>query len=222
MSFKQDQRAAQEAISKARDLSPGSAEVLMEYARSRCYQGYAEEAIAAARRALDLDPVSKKANHFLGHILYFSRHYDDAIQALRHTLEMDPQYPKPHYFIVMSLYWKGDIEAAWEEIQLERLDWMRWAASSVILHRLGRIGEAEASFANLSAVAEQEFATIQRADTYAQWGDFEKAFRNLDLAFEYGDPGLCQLYVDPSLDPIREDPRFIEMLRQIGIEPPQQ
>jgi tetratricopeptide (TPR) repeat protein len=137
MSFKQDQRAAQEAISKARDLNPGSAEVLMEYARSRCYQGYAEEAIAAARRALDLDPASKKANHFLGHILYFSRHYDDAIQAL-------------------------------------------------------------------------------------QWGDFEKAFRNLDLAFEYGDPGLCQLYVDPSLDPIREDPRFIEMLRQIGIEPPQQ
>ena len=139
---------------------------------------------------------------------------------MRHTLEMDPQYPKPHYFIAMSLFWQGDAEAAWDEIQQEPLGWMRWAASSVILHRLGRIDEAEANFANLSADEEQEFATIQRADTYAQWGDTETAFRNLNLAFEYGDPGLAQLYIDPFLDPIRDDPRYIEMVRKLGVEPP--
>ena len=86
----------------------------MEYARCRCYQGYAEDAIAAGRRALDLDPVSLTANHFLGHILYFSRHYDEAIPALRRTLEMNPEYPKPHYFIAMSLFWQGKVEAAWD------------------------------------------------------------------------------------------------------------
>jgi hypothetical protein len=192
----------------------------MEYARIRCYRGDADEAIAAARRARDLDPVSLIANHFLGHILYFSRHYEEAIPALRRTLEMDPQYPKPHYFIAMSLFWLGDVEAAWDEIQQEPLDWMRWAASSVILHRLGRIDEAEANFVNLSADEEQEFATIQRADAYAQWGNTEAAFRNLDLAFEYGDPGLIQLHVDPFLDPIRDDPRYIEMVRKLGVEPP--
>ncbi|MDH3550853.1 MAG: hypothetical protein OEQ16_16030, partial [Gammaproteobacteria bacterium] len=89
--------------------------------------------------------------------------------------------------------------------------------SSVILHRLGRIEEAEANFANLSADEEQEFATIQRADTYAQWGNFDMAFRNLDLAVEYGDPGLSQLHVDPFLDPIRDDPRYIEMVRSLGV-----
>ena len=93
---------------------------------------------------------------------------------------------------------------------------MRWAASSVILHRLGRIDEAEANFANLSADEEQEFATIQRADTYAQWGNVEMAFRNLDLAVEYGDPGLSQLHVDPFLDPIRDDPRYIALVHKLG------
>jgi hypothetical protein len=115
----------------------------------------------------------------------------------------------------MSLFWQGNVEAAWEEIQQEPLDWMRWTGSSVILHRLGRIEEAEANFANLSADEEQEFA--QRADTYAQWGNFDMAFRNLDLAVEYGDPGLSQLHVDPFLDPIRDDPRYIEMVRSLGV-----
>ena len=84
---------------------------------------------------------------------------------------------------------------------------------------LGFLKEAEANFAHLSAEEEQEFATIQRADTYAQWGNTEMAFRNLDLAFEYGDPGLAQLLVDPFLDPIRDDPRFIAMLDKLGLKP---
>ena len=218
MNHKQDQRAARRAITRALELNPGSSEVLMQYARIKCYRGDADESIAAARRALDLDPVSVSANHFLGHILYFSRHYDEAISALRHTLEMDPQFPKAHYFIAMCLYWQGDVEAAWEEIQLEPLDWMRWAASSVILQRLGRIDEAESSFANLNEEEEQEFAAIQRADTYTQWGKVESAFRALDLAFEYGDPGLAQLYVDPFLDPIRNDARYVEMVTRLGFE----
>jgi len=135
---------------------------------------------------------------------------------------MNPEYPKPHYFISMCLFWQGHVEAAWEEIQPEPLDWMRWAASAVILHRLGRIDEANANFANLSADDEQEFATIQRADTYAQWGEHDKAFRNLELAFDYGDPGLWQLAVDPFLDPIRDDPRYLEMLQRLNLELPEQ
>ncbi len=218
--LKLDFIGAQEAIAKAIDLNPGNAEILMEYARVRCYHGYADEAIAAAQRALDLDPVSVFANHFLGHVLYFSRRYDEAIPALRRTLEMDPQYPKPHYFIAMSLYWQGHIEAAWEEIQQEPLDWMRWAASSVILHHLGRIDEAETEFANISEDEQQECAAIQRADTYVQWGKMEMAYRNLELSFKHGDPGLAQLYVDPFLDPIREDPRYQEMIRRLRFDPP--
>ena len=217
-SLQQDLHGAAEAFGAARGISPGSVEVQLEYARINCYQGHFDEAIAAARRAVELDPMSLLANHFLGHILYFSRHYEEAIPALRHTLAMEPNYPKPRYFISMSLFWLGEVEAAWEEIQDEPLDWMRWTASSVILHRLGRIDEAREVFANLSQEDEQEFATIQRADTYAQWGDTESAFRSLELAISYGDPGLSQLLVDPFLDPIRDDPRFKAMLEKLGFD----
>ena len=81
---KQDMKGADEAFNTARELNPGNVEVQFEYSRIQCYKGNFNEAIAAARTALELDPVSLIANHFLGHILYFSRRYDEAIPALRH------------------------------------------------------------------------------------------------------------------------------------------
>ena len=76
------------------------------------------------------------------------------------------------------------------------------------------------NFANISEDEQQECATIQRADTYVQWGNMEMAYMNLDLALKYGDPGLAQLYVDPFLDPIRDDPRYEEMIRRLRFDPP--
>jgi adenylate cyclase len=216
---KQDLHGANKAFNTALELNPGNVEVQVEYSRIRCYQGYYDEGIASARMALELDPASLFANHFLGHILYFSQQYDEAIRALRHTLEMEPQYPKPRYFISLAMFWQGDAEAAWEEIQQEPLQWMKWTASAVILHRLGRTEEAEANLAKLSEEEDQEFATIQRAAIFAQWGDPEMAFKNLDLAIKYRDPGLSQMLVDPLLDPLRDDPRFTKLLENLGFEP---
>ena len=216
---KQDIRAAEEAVGTALKLSPGKVDVQLEYSRIQCYQRHFDEGIAAARKALSLDPVSLIANHFLGHILYFSRRYEEAIAAFRHTLAMDPQYPKPHYFIAMSLLWLGEIDEAWTEVQKEPMDWMRWTGSAVILDRLGRLDEAEASLAKLYREDEQEFAAKQRADVYAQWGRTDEAFKCLDQALHYGDPGLCQLFVDPFLDPLGEDPRFQALLRKLGFAP---
>ena len=215
---KQDLHGSLEAFNTALELNPGNVDVQIEYSKIQCYQGRYDEGIAAARQAVELDPVSLVANHNLGHVLYFSRRYEEAIPALRHTLAMEPRYPKPHYFISMSLYWLGQTESAWEEIQQEPLDWMKWTASAVILHRLGRIPEAESNLAKINCPKDEEFATVQRADVYAQWGETELAFESLAQAEHHGDPGLAQLLVDPFVDPIRDDPRFIELLKKLGFE----
>jgi len=217
---KQDINGAEQAFNTALALAPGKVDVQLEYSRIECYRRNFDVGIAAARKALSLDPVSLIANHFLGHILYFSRRYEEAIAAFRHTLAMDPHYPKPHYFIAMCLFWLGETDAAWEEVQQEPMDWMRWLGSAVILRRLGRIEEAEANLARLNREDEQEFASMQRAEIYAQWGKPEEAFECMDQSLEYGDPGLCQIYVDPFLDPLRDDKRFDELLRRLGFTAP--
>jgi len=212
-----DIREALAAISTALELSPGNAEVQVEFARLKCYVGHNDESIAAARKALELDPVSVFSNHFLAHVLYFTRNYDEAIPAFRHVLDLDPHYPKPHYFISMAMYHQGDTESAWEEIQREPLNWMRWTGSALVLQRLGRREEADVYLDKLSLDDDEDPAYIQQADVYAQRGDINQAMQRLSLAFDHHDPGLSQLLVDPFLDPLRGDPRFVEIMKKLGL-----
>jgi len=211
-----DRRNIEKAINTALELNAGNVNVQIEYARINCNNGHGEISVSAARKALNLDPVSVYANHFMGHVLYFARRYKEAIPAFRQALKLNPHYPKPHYFIAMSHYWLGEYEAAIAEIQLESLNWMKWTASTVILHRLSRIEEAEANFASLAAIGVEENNFIQQAGIQAQLGDTEQAIKSLHLAYSCRDPGLTQILIDPFFDPICQDQRFIELLAQVG------
>jgi len=207
---------AQEAINAAVELNPGNAQVLIEYARINCNLAKHETSIEAARKALELDPVSVYANHFLGHVLYFARRYEEAIPAFRQALELDPHFPKPHYFIAMSLYWLGDPEGALQEIRLEPLTWMRLTGSATILHRLGRTGESETTLDKLIEMGVEETNYIQQADVYSERGEVDRAIEKLQLALENSDPGLTQTMMDPFLDRCRDDPRFKSILSKAG------
>ena len=208
----------EKTINTALELNAGNVFVQIEYARINCLMGNNKTSIPSARKALDLDPISVYANHFWGHVLYFARHYEEAIPAFRQALELDPHYPKPHYFIAMSHYWLGDYRAALVEILKEPLDWMRWTASTVILHRLGRVKEAQVSFDSLAEIGITENNFVQQAGIQAQLGETEQAINSLNVAYKYRDPGLMQLLIDPFCDPIRDDPRFIELLERVGLK----
>jgi len=203
-------------LATARRLTPGNAEILVEYARVKCNLGRAEQSIAAARRALELDPISVYVNHVMGHILYFCGRYEEAIPALRQTLNLDPNYPKPHYFIAMAQHWLGDSETAWKTIQREPLEWMRLCASAVILLKLGRTDEATKNFARLIEMGVEETNYIQQADVNVQLGEHDRGIESLEKALDLRDPGIAQLLVDPFLDPIRDDARFQELLARAG------
>src|SRR5262249_36298588 len=64
--------------------------------------GRRSEAIAEAKRALDLDPLSEPASSVRGMSLYHARQYDQAIEVLQNGLETDPNRPFEHG-------WLGDV-----------------------------------------------------------------------------------------------------------------
>jgi TolB-like protein/tetratricopeptide (TPR) repeat protein len=210
-----------DAINAALKLNPGNAQVVVEYARINLQLGHYENAIAAARRALTMEPISVYVNHLVGHILYFSRRYEEAIPSFRRALALDANYPKPHYFIAMSHHWLGDSETAWEVIQKEPLEWMRNCASAVILHKLGQTQQALDTFARLIEMGVEETNDIQQAGVFAQWDDPDRAIESLNKALDLRDPGVPQLRVDPFMDPLRDDPRFKEILVKAGFKPVQ-
>ena len=211
-----DRARAFKGITTALKLNPGNSEVQIEYARLTSYFGEVDASVAAAKRAVELDPVSLFAHHFLGHVLYFGRRYDEAIPVFRDLLELDPKYPRPRYTLAMCLYMKGDTEAALEEVRNEPLSWMRHSGSAIVLHKLGRIEEARASRDSLVREDDEEYAIYQQGQIYAQWGQSARAIECLNKARVLHDPGLSQVCVDPLLDPIRDHPEFATLLAEIG------
>jgi tetratricopeptide (TPR) repeat protein len=92
--------------------------------------------------------------------------------------------------------------------------WLSQQCLAVIYHKLGRHADAEAELAKLKA-AQGDASAYQYATIYAQWGNRAKALEWLETAWRLRDPGLVYLKTDPLLDPIRQEPRFEAMMREL-------
>jgi hypothetical protein len=60
-----------------------------------------------------------------------------------------------------------------------------------------------------------EAASYQYGQIYAQLGERDRAFAELARAFEVKDPGLAEIRDDPNMDPLRSDPRYAALIRQL-------
>jgi hypothetical protein len=84
----------------------------------------------------------------------------------------------------------------------------------VIYDKLGRHADAQAELAKLKA-AQGDGMAYQYATIYAQWGDRAKALEWLETAWRLRDAGLAYLKTDPLLDPLRQEPRFHAIEREL-------
>jgi hypothetical protein len=85
---------------------------------------------------------------------------------------------------------------------------------AVTYDKLGRHVDAQAELAKLKTALGDSFA-YQYAAIYAQWGDRAKALEWLETAWRLRDSGLEYLKTDPLLDPMRQEPRFQAIQRQL-------
>jgi len=214
--YRLDKATAIKEIGTALALEPGNVAVLIEHARIHALCNDFENALSTARTAQELDPVSTAAAQLLGHALYFSRHYDEAIDAFRHALSLDPHYPRPQYGIGMCQYQLGNVEAAAKSVAQEPLDWMLYSGLAIIERKLGNDEAAEEAMASLIK-SHRDNGLYQQAQVLGQWGHVDKSIDSLLKAREIGDPGVSQIVVDPLIDPLREEPRFLRLLADVSI-----
>ena len=85
----------------------------------------------------------------------------------------------------------------------------------MIYDKLGRHAEAEAQLAKAMA-SQGETDTYQYVCVYAQWGDVSKALEWLEAARRRRDLNLIDIKVDPLLDPLRREPAFQDVIRQLN------
>jgi TolB-like protein/Tfp pilus assembly protein PilF len=211
-----DQQGAAAAGTRAQQLNPGSFDVQNNYSQLASGLGLHDEAIAAAERAVGVDPLSAAAHSTLAGAYYYARRYTDAETAARRALALEPGRTNSHAAIGWSLLGQERFDESLAEFDQERVAWQRLTGRALVFAKMGRPDEARAEMA---ALQEQlgEAVSYQLAQVSAQLGDVEGTFRWLQNARRVRDPGLPGTAVaDPMLDPVRSDPRYAALMREIG------
>jgi len=120
-----------------------------------------------------------------------------------------------HGFNGMACYLNGARERALRFLMQEPEMFVRLSGLIPVYHAMGRAKEAEAALDELIA-KRQSCAAWQICVAFSILGDRAGALAWLERALAQRDPGLVYLQVEPGLDPIRDDPRFLEVRRQLG------
>jgi serine/threonine-protein kinase len=205
---------ANEEYERALALAPGDARVLRETSVFAAKMGRTDMSVAAARRAVLLDPLNKAPYSMLGMVLFFARQYDEAIGAYQHSLALDPADTNTSALLGFAHYLLGNFQSARESCETKPDDWEDQECLALTYHKLGRHADAEAIFEKLKAANGDGYA-YYLSEITAQWGNSDEALGWLETALRLRDSGLAELKVNPFFDPLRNEPRFQAIEREL-------
>jgi TolB-like protein/Tfp pilus assembly protein PilF len=215
-----DWAGAEEGFRQAIQHNPSYATAYQRYSLYLIAMGRFEDSFEQINKARDLDPLSISINFSLGWRLYLARQYDRAIQQLRNTSEMDPTYELPHLVLGMSYAQKGDFKAAIAELrQAVELSHGTPLTVSALANAYARSGDrtdAEKLLAQLSVASASRYVSpYYLALGYVGLGDDETALDWLEKAFNDRSNGLVFMKVEPALDNLRRNPRFLALQHKL-------
>jgi serine/threonine-protein kinase len=177
-----------ESLGRASELDPLHGEISFWVARFRLYQGDTVGAIAQSQKVLETHPHFHRAHVTMGHAYLEQGNPEAALENYRRAQALEGSVPAYDAFIARGLAVTGDEEKA------------------------SRI---------LSGLVERAIDRYIRPEMlaigYAAIGDLDEAMAQLQRALEARSAGMIYLLVDPMYDPLRDDPRFREMVKKVGL-----
>ena len=215
--YEWDLSKAEEACKRAVELDPTSTIVRQTYARSLMTLGRFDEATAQAQVAIDLEPASLLNHRIYGCTFYMARRYDEAIVVFKRTIELDPNSAPPiYYWLVEALQMKGNYAEAFEwfmkmqavrktddkTVQAYREAYQSSGWQGVLTEMAERFDESDTAY-------------YEGVYTNVRLGRTDKAFEYLEKAYQRREWPLAYIRVEPRLDPLRDDPRFEDLVRRV-------
>jgi len=211
-------------LERALALSPSDARALRIYSQHVLTSlGRMPEAIAAARKATELDPLSGYSWSALGVALCFNGEVDAARNALIRTGEFAPGFDWPAFWLATIDLLEGEPAKALARYERLSLGWMRLTGIALAQHDLGHVKESQAALEQLVRADSGSYgglalaAPYQSAEVYAHRRDLDHAFEWLDRAYAFGDTGLSFVKSDPLLRNLRGDPRYRALLKKMNL-----
>ncbi len=217
-----DVEAAERGLRLGLELNPSYAQAHAWLSSVLRAEGRGAEAVAAARRARQLDPFSPVMNRYLGFTLAKT---GNCLEAMRHAttaIELDPDHPDGYW-----IRWTCDVRAGrWDAaVENARRAYRGWGVppQDVAAYRraYGNGGWEAALEHELQLLAHPAIPVhteYARAQRLALLGHVDASFSLLEAALEARDPLLLfELRTDPMIQALREDPRYADLVVRVGV-----
>ena len=201
---------------RAVTLSPNEPGVLLRTSWFLSDIGRGDEAVPMARRGVSLDQLNWRAYRYFAVVLDDAHQYPEAIEAANRALSLNASDLRQSALRGLSLLHMGDAESARKSCDTPQRDWEGRMCLAIAYDKLHRRSDAEAEVATMKADMGDAQA-YQFAEIYAQWGDIPKALDWFETAYRLKDPGISSLKVDEFLAPLRAEPRFREIERELNL-----
>jgi tetratricopeptide (TPR) repeat protein len=174
------------------------------------------------KKSQELDPLSLIISVAIGWAYYMARRYDDAIEQLNRTVELDPNYPVTYWILCLLLTRTGHFESAITEGEKGvTLSGGSILIRSALAQALGAAGQREKALEildELTKLAKQKYvAAYFFAGIHIGLGEDDRAIECLEKSFEEHSHWLIYLHIDPSMDALRSNPRFQDLLQRVGL-----
>ena len=217
-----DFAGAERELAQAVALSPNYAEAHHWYGIYLANVGRHEEAAREADLAVERDPLSLLMNMTAALNFYTGREYDRAIAQLHKVIEMESNFLAAQsvlgcVYVQKQMY--AEALAQFERVieMVKDAPPVEASVKVIMAQAYARWGKKSEAQRLLDEVADQATSPYSIAGVFAALGEPDKAFAALDRAYEQHDLQLVSLRVDPTLDDLRGDARFAEIVRRVGL-----
>lgn len=222
--FEYDWSGAEKEFKKALELNPNVAWIHQANGWFLMCMGRFDEAKIEMEKALELDPSSLTVNVGRGRLYYFSRQYDQALQHFQNIIAVEPNEGSSFYsldaiYVQKQMYdkvFESFIKSIAEngappEIIEEFRQAFKESGWNGFLRKRLEIFERKAK--------KDQVDPYSLARIYVQLGQKDEAFKALEKMIEMRQPAAIQLKIEPAYDALRDDPRFDQLIRKIGLQP---
>jgi serine/threonine-protein kinase len=217
--------AAEKSIRRGLQLSPQATEQHRFYGEFLRAMGRFDESITQLKQAQELDPLSVTVNKSLGVGYFWAKRYDEALAQLQKTIDLDPNSSESHDALADVYVRKGNYPGAIDETA----QYLKLSGDEEEATAFRQLAEKSGYPAAIQSLYEKQLKLLESNSQYgyvspmffvfvnAHLGRKDEAFRWLDEAFRERSPWLIFLKTDPQFDTLRSDPRFMALMKKVGL-----
>jgi serine/threonine-protein kinase len=218
-----DWTAAEREFRRAIELAPGYATAHQWYAFLLIARGQVEEAIIEAHMSQELDPASVSIRRGLGGVYAYARRFEQARFHTERAIAMNPVAEESYRLLGMALFRMGKLDEAErvlrESAALPGAGPYADATLGYVLAQRGKLAEAQDICGRLEAAAKDGYVSPVSFGTLSLGlGQWDSALDWIQRSIDERRGWFVYARVNPMFDPLREHPRFLEMLKYLDRE----